>query len=293
MRKLFEKYRYSLILLRELVKTDFKLRYEGSFLGILWSALKPLMLFGVMYVVFVHFLRFGYTTDPITGEAVAIPFFAVALLLAIVLWNFFQETTSQAMTSIVSRGDILRKINIPKYVVVVSSSVSALINLGINLGVVLVFAIISGVQFGASALWIIPIILELYAFSLAVAMILAALYVRFRDLSHIWEIVMQAAYFATPIIYPISMIMAMNATAAKVLMLSPMTQIIQDARLMVVYDGNSVMQINEHTVWNTDVVWNTIHSPLVAIIPIVIVAVVSVIAVLYFRRASRRFTELV
>lgn len=104
---------------------------------------------------------------------------------------------------------------------------------------------------------------------------------------------MQAAYFATPIIYPISMIMAMNATAAKVLMLSPMTQIIQDARLMVVYDGNSVMQINEHTVWNTDVVWNTIHSPLVAIIPIVIVAVVSVIAVLYFRRASRRFTELV
>ncbi|MDR2523937.1 MAG: ABC transporter permease, partial [Candidatus Nomurabacteria bacterium] len=91
MKKFKEKYRYSLILLRELVKTDFKLRYEGSVLGMLWSALKPLLLFGVMYVVFVHFLKFG----------AGVPFFAAALLLAIVLWNFFQESTSQGMTAIV------------------------------------------------------------------------------------------------------------------------------------------------------------------------------------------------
>jgi ABC-2 type transport system permease protein len=218
----------------------------------------------------VHFLKFG----------AGIPFFAASLLLAIVLWGFFQETTSQGMTAIVGRGDILRKINIPKYIVVVSASVSALINLGINLVIVLIFALISGVELHWSMLVLVPVIIELYIFALSVAMILAALYVKFRDLSHIWEVIMQAAYFATPIIYPISMIMSINATAAKILMLSPMTQIIQDARHFVVYSG-------------TETVWNTIANPLLMIVPLILVAVVAVIAALYFRKASKRFTELV
>jgi ABC-2 type transport system permease protein len=174
----------------------------------------------------------------------------------------------------------LRKINIPKYVVVVSATVSALINLGINLVIVLIFALISGVQFGWSALLIVPIIIELYVFSLAVAMVLSALYVKFRDLSHIWEVIIQAAYFATPIIYPLSMIMAMNATAAKALLLSPMAQIIQDARHALIYDG-------------TETIWNTLGNPLMMVVPFVIVIVVAVFGFTYFRRASRRFTELV
>ena len=292
-KKLIARYRYSLILLRELVKTDFKLRYEGSTLGMMWSALRPLLLFGVMYVVFVHFLRFGHISDPVTGESVAIPFFAVALLLAIVLWNFFQETTSQGMMSIVSRGDILRKINIPKYIIVVSASISALINLGINLGVVLVFALISGVQFGPTILLIIPIIIQLYIFALAVAMILAALYVRFRDLSHIWDVIMQAMYFAMPIIYPISMVMAMSLTAGKIMLLNPMTQIIQDARLSVIYRGQEVVTINENISWVNNTTWNTIGNPFIAMIPIVIVFVILLCAIPFFRKSSKHFTELI
>ena len=293
MKKLIARYRYSLILLRELVKTDFKLRYEGSALGMVWSALRPLLLFGVMYVVFVHFLRFGFISDPVTGESVAIPFFAVALLLAIVLWNFFQETTIQGMMSIVSRGDILRKINIPKYTIVVSASVSALINLGINLGVVMIFAIISGVQFGPTILLIIPIVIQLYIFALAVAMILAALYVRFRDLSHIWDVIMQAAYFAMPIIYPISMVMAMSVNAGKVMLLNPMTQIIQDARLAVVHRGQDVITVNENISLTNYTTWNTIGNPLIAAIPIVIVAIILLCAIPFFKKSSKSFTELI
>lgn len=293
MKKLIARYRYSLILLRELVKTDFKLRYEGSALGMVWSALRPLLLFGVMYVVFVHFLRFGFISDPVTGESVAIPFFAVALLLAIVLWNFFQETTIQGMMSIVSRGDILRKINIPKYIIVVSASVSALINLGINLGVVMIFAIISGVQFGPTILLIIPIVIQLYIFALAVAMILAALYVRFRDLSHIWDVIMQAAYFAMPIIYPISMVMAMSVNAGKVMLLNPMTQIIQDARLAVVHRGQDVITVNENISLTNYTTWNTIGNPLIAAIPIVIVAIILLCAIPFFKKSSKSFTELI
>jgi len=270
LQKLREKYRYSTILLRELVKTDFKLRYEGSALGIVWSVLRPLMLFGVMYVVFVHFLKFG----------AGVPFFAVSLLLAIVLWSFFQETTSQGMRIIVDRGNILRKVNIPKYVLVVSASMSALINLGINLVVVSVFALLSGVEFTPAAFLIIPIIIELYIFALAVAMALSALYVKFRDIGHIWDVVMQAGYFATPIIYPLSMIIAMSPMAAKVILMSPMAQMIQDARSVLVYN-------------QTETVWNTFTFVPYMFIPIAIVVIITIIAVIYFRRASKYFTELV
>lgn len=269
-KKISERYRYSLILLKELVKTDFKLRYEGSVLGIVWSALKPLLLFSVMYMVFVHFLKFG----------AGIPFFAVSLLLAIVLWSFFQETTAQGMRAITGNGSILRKINIPKYVLVVSSSMSALINLGINLVIVLIFALINGVYFTPYAFLIIPIIIELYVFSLAVSMILSALYVKFKDIGHIWDVIMQAGYFATPIIYPLSMITAMSPIAAKALMMSPMAQMIQDARWAVVYQ-------------ETDTVWNLFNFVPYMFIPIVIVIIIAIIGTLYFRKSSKHFTELV
>jgi len=184
------------------------------------------------------------------------------------------------MRSIVDRGSILRKINIPKYVIVVSTSLSALINLGINLVIVLIFAIISGVHFTPMALLIIPLLIELYIFALAVAMILSALYVKFRDLAHIWDVVMQAMYFAMPVFYPLSMVMHMNMTAAKVMLLNPMAQIIQDARKVLTYN-------------QTETVWGLFNFVPYMLIPLVLVAVLAVIAVLYFRQASKRFTELV
>ena len=116
--KLKERYRYSFIVLKEMVRTDFKLRYQGSFLGIAWSVLKPLMLFCVMYVVFVKFLKFTDGT----------PTFPLVLLLGISLWNFFAEATNMGLTAIVGRGDILRKIHFPNYIIVVSATVGALIS---------------------------------------------------------------------------------------------------------------------------------------------------------------------
>lgn len=124
------------ILLKELVKTDFKLRYQGSVIGYLWSILKPLLLFLVMYLVFVRFLRFGD----------AIPHFAIALLLGITIWNFFGEATNMGMLSMVNRGDLLRKVNFSKQIIVFSVIANALINLLLSLIVVIVFAFINGVQ---------------------------------------------------------------------------------------------------------------------------------------------------
>lgn len=270
--KLISKYRYSWILLRELVKTDFKLRYQGSMLGMAWSVLKPLMLFAVMYVVFVRFLRFG----------AGIPHFAVSLLLAQTLWAFFQEATSQGMQAIVGRGDLLRKLKFPKYIVVVSSTVSALINLVISLFVVLIFMIVNGVEFRPIILLFPFVIIELYLFSLGVALLLSTLFVRFRDIGHIWDVIMQAWFYATPIIYPLTQLINVGwlSVAKLVLMLNPIAQIIQDARYLVVTT-------------QTETIWGLVGQQcwLLKLIPLLIIAIVLLVGVTVFRRRSPYFAE--
>ena len=270
--KLISKYRYSWILLRELVKTDFKLRYQGSMLGMAWSVLKPLMLFAVMYVVFVRFLRFG----------AGISHFAVSLLLAQTLWAFFQEATSKGMQAIVGRGDLLRKLKFPKYIVVVSSTVSALINLVISLFVVLIFMIVNGVEFRPTILLFPLVVVELYIFALGIAFLLSTMFVRFRDIGHIWDVIMQAWFYATPIIYPLTQLINVGwlSVAKLVLMLNPIAQIIQDARYLVVTT-------------QTETIWGLVGQQcwLLKLIPLLIIAIVLLVGVTVFRRRSPYFAE--
>ncbi len=257
------------ILLRELVVTEFKLRYQGSVLGYLWSLLKPLMLFTIMYIVFVHFLRFG----------AGIPHFAVALLLGIVMWTFFTEATNQGMQAIVARGDLIRKISFPKYIIVVAGTISALINLLLNLVVVVIFMVFDGVNFGWQALMFIPNLLLLYVFALSLAFLLAATYVKYRDVSHIWEVLLQAVFYATPIIYPLQMVMEFNAKAAQALMLSPIAVIFQNARAELVGHASVIT--------STEIFSN----PLWITLPYVVIFVTLIVAIVYFRKSQKYFAE--
>ncbi|MFZ2494395.1 MAG: ABC transporter permease, partial [Candidatus Saccharimonadales bacterium] len=211
-----QRYRYSMILLYRLVVTDFKIRYKGSVLGYIWTLLKPLALFTVMYIVFIHFLKFGADE----------PHFAVAMLLGIVLWNYFTEVTLNGMTAIVAKGDLMRKLFFPRYVIVVAGSFSAIINLFINLIVIAILIVINGVDIGFRSLLIIPVIIELFVFALSVAFLLSALYVKLRDINHIWELLLQVGFYATPIFYPVSMLMKYSIDAAKLSLLNPMAQIV-------------------------------------------------------------------
>src|SRR4029450_6514156 len=153
---LHRRYRYPAILLARLVRTDFKLRYHGSALGYLWSVLRPLFLFLVLYLVFAEFLKFGS----------GIPHFPQYLLLGIVLWNYFAEVTTNSISAIVGRGDLLRKIDFPKYVIILAGSFSAFINLLFNLAVLGVFMAIGRVHLSWDALLIFPLIAELFVFAL-------------------------------------------------------------------------------------------------------------------------------
>jgi ABC-2 type transport system permease protein len=256
------------ILLRELVVTDFKLRYQGSVLGYLWSILKPLFLFAILYIVFDKFLKLGRGIDH----------FPIYLLLGIVLWNFFTEATGLGLQSIVGRGDLIRKINFPKYIIVISGTISSLINLGINLVVVLIFMLITGVSLSFENLLIFPLIFELYIFALAIAFFLAAVNVKLRDIGYLWEIFLQAAFYATPIVYPLAMVISQSQLAAKLIMLNPVAQVIQDVRYVVVTHG-------------TVTIYQLISNKLIIAIPFVIVIVSVVIAASYFRRHSKNFAE--
>lgn len=267
-KKLKQRYRYSIILLRQLVITDFKIRYKGSVLGYVWTLLRPLALFAVLYVVFVNFLRIG-------GD---VPHYAVYLLLGVVFWNYFLEVTMNGVSAIVGKGDLLRKLSFPRYVVVVSGSFSALINLAVNLVVIAIFMVINAVPFTLNILWLIPIIIELFIFSLSIAFILSALYVRFRDINYIWEVVLQAGFYATPILYPITMVFTKSEFVAKLMMLNPLAQIIQDARhLAITNDALTIAGIY--------------GSSYARLIPLAIVVIFAVFGVFYFRKKSPSFAE--
>ena len=260
--------RKNMILLKELTKTDFKLRYQGSALGYLWAILRPLLMFAILYVVFSKILKFGDD----------IPHYSVYLLTGTVLWSFFSECTNQGIQAMVMRGDLIRKIRFPKYIVVVSSTLTAVINLLINVCVIIVFALINGVEPSVSWLMVPLFIVELYALSLGISFLLGAINVKYRDVASIWDVLIQALFYTAPIIYPISMAASMSPTAAKVLLLNPISQVIQYVRYNL---------ITKETVTT----WNYIDNTWLKLLPIAIIILLLIIGALYFRKKSRYFAE--
>lgn len=252
----------------ELVRTDFKLRYQGSILGYAWSLLRPLFMFAILYVVFVVAFPLGK----------GVPHYPVYLFAGIVFWNFFTEMTQQSLGSIVGRGDLIRKIRIPRWIIVLSSSISALINLGLNLIVLAVFMAINKVGVMGSIVWLPLILLELYLFALGVSLFLSAGFVRFRDLSYIWDVAIQAGFYLTPVLYPLSKIP--NVTLQKLILLNPMAQSLQDARFALVSHDKSVVT----TLRVFDGGWY-------AFIPIAIVILLLLSGLLYFKSQASSFAE--
>lgn len=266
--KLSQKYRYSLILLRELVLTDFKLRYQNSTLGYLWALLKPLFTFAIIYVFFVVVLGIG---KGVTN-------WGVALLLGIVLWTFFQEVVKQGLKSIVSNGGVIRKINFPKYIIVVSASLSAIINLLINLAVVVVFAVINHVEPSWSMLLIPLFIIELYVFGLGLAFLFSAVNVKFRDIGYIWDVLTQALFYGSAIMFPLNKVLEVSREGAILLLLSPITQAIQDARHF------GITATADTAITITDNVY-------IILAPYVVAVATFIFGAWYFKRRSPYFAE--
>jgi ABC-2 type transport system permease protein len=218
-------------LTRTLAATDWKVRFYGSALGYVWSLLRPLMLFGIVYFVFSYVVKAG----------AGVEHYGVILLLAMILYFFFSEVTGAGVTSMVDRESLLRKVGFPRAVVPLAVALVAAMNLALNLVVLAIFVVASGVQPRWTWLLLpIPLALMLI-FATGVAMLLSALYVRYRDVRPIWEVVLQALFYATPILYPIEAVIRHSETLAKIALMNPIAALIQESRHLLV-GGTSLTQ---------------------------------------------------
>jgi ABC-2 type transport system permease protein len=174
-----------------LARTEFKLRYFGSALGYVWSLMRPLLFFGVLYLFFTQIVKVGK----------GVPHYGVYLLTGIVLWNYFSEATGNAVTCLLQREALLRKIRFPRMVIPLSVSLTATFNLAMNFITVIVFALASGITPTIRWLEMIPIVAGFVVFATGIGMLLSALYVRYRDVQPIWEVVVQAWFYCSPVMY--------------------------------------------------------------------------------------------
>jgi ABC-2 type transport system permease protein len=179
-----------------IARSEFKLKFFGSALGYLWQVMRPLLLFGVLYVFFV----LVFHVDRAKGAAGHV--YGAQLLGSIVLFTFFGEATGGAVRSVVDRESLVRKIQFPRLAIPASVTLLAAFNLALNLVVVMIFAVIAGVR----PMWSwfeLPLIIAMLALlASGVAMLLSALFVRFRDISPIWEVFSQILFYASPVILP-------------------------------------------------------------------------------------------
>ncbi len=208
-----------------LAKTDFTLRYHGSFLGYAWAILKPLLMFSVMYFVF---------SSLFNPRNTGTEFYAIQLLIGIMMFTFFSEGTMSGMTSLLSKAQLVTKIYVPRWAIIIASTLNAAMIFVMNLIIVVIFAIIfqftpSLASLGVFAIASVYIYILIVAFSLMTAPLL----IKFRDLQMIWEVLISLLFYASPIIYPLS-ILPLNVQ--QVILISPIGFIIHFTKEALIND---------------------------------------------------------
>jgi len=250
-------------LTRELAVTNFKLKYTGSVLGYLWSLMKPLAYFGILYVIFVDIFHQKGSN------------FGLQLLVAIVIFTFFAECTSTSLGSVAGNAHLVRKAYFPLSALVVSQSVTALFTMAINLVLVVVIGVtFAHVHLGPETLAVPLLLVELYLLSLGVGMLLAAAFVFYRDLGHVWEVVTQLMLYAAGVVFPA---ISVPVRLRGLFYLDPLAQIIEDLR---------------HAIVTPDAAWS---ASLVGfpqyVLPLVLSVLVFVAGLVLFRRLTPLFAE--
>lgn len=207
-------------LFEELVKRDFKKRYKRTVLGILWSMLNPLLQLFVMTLVFGVFFA---------GDQ---PHYTVFVFSGLLVFNFFSESTTQGMSSLVANSGIYAKVRVPKYLFLLSQNVSSLLNFGITLAVFFAFALLDGIAFGPRFLLLVYPVLTLTAFNIGMGLVLSALFVFFKDVQYLYGILTRLIMWMSAIFYNVE---AFSQTAQRLFLLNPVFAHIHYFRLVVLH----------------------------------------------------------
>lgn len=206
-------------LFEELVKRDFKKKYKRTVLGMAWSILSPLLMLLVMRLVFTQFFGRGmdhYTTYLFCGNLV---------------FSYFNESTSQGMSSLMGNAGIFTKVNVPKYLFLFSKNVQTLINFGLTLCVFFVFCVLDGITFTWKFICLLYPICCLVLFNVGVGLILSALFVFFRDIQYLWSVFTQLLMYMSAIFYTID---SYSYTVQCLFLLNPLYLFIRYFRKIVI-----------------------------------------------------------
>lgn len=216
-------------LLMNLVSRDIKVRYRRSVLGMLWTVLNPLLMMVVITVVFSTLFKQNIENFPIY------------YLAGTLIFSFNSETTSNAMYSIIGNSSLMKKVYIPKYLFPFSKTVSGLVNIGFSLIAMFVVMFVLDVKFRPTLL-LLPIpIFYTFLFSSGLGLLLAAVTVFFRDVSHFYGVFVMAWTYFTPIFYPETIL---SAAAMKVMKFNPMYHYVNYMRELVLYGNFPEMKEN-------------------------------------------------
>jgi ABC-2 type transport system permease protein len=208
-------------LLWYIAKTEFRLKYQGSVFGYVWSLVSPLLLFGVLYLVFTRVVRFGND----------VPNYPAVLLLNIMLFQFFAESSSRCVFSIVQREDVVRKMEFPRLVIPLSIILAATFSLGLDMVVVVGFILATGVPVTTGWLFFPVMIIWIEAFTIGVSLLLSTLFVRFRDVAQIWTVVTRVMFYGSPVLFPITLF---PAGWKALLLLNPLAPLFTQSRVWIV-----------------------------------------------------------
>jgi ABC-2 type transport system permease protein len=216
-------WRRALHLTWTLAVSEFRLKFFGSVLGYFWQLGRPLLMFGVYYVVFTQVVNLGD----------AVKYYAPLLLAGIMMYQFFAEVTGASVGAVLGRENLVRKIHFPRIVIPLAVVLQSTFNLGVNMIAVGVFMGLQGVPVRLSWLAVVPALALLLLFVTGLSMLLSALFVRYRDVQPIWDVVVQATFYATPILYPIETVAdrsAFGGHIAQIIMCNPLAVIVQQIR---------------------------------------------------------------
>lgn len=208
-------------LIKELALSDFKLRYKGSLLGLLWSFLKPLLMLLILYFVFSLIIK------------LEIDNYILFLFLGIILWTFFMDSTVLSMSNVLSKGELIKKVYFPRKVLVISSCLNSFLNLLFSLLVFIIFLLLFKIKITIYFFLFIIILSLLFILSLGFSYLLSGLYVKYRDIDHLWGILLTIGFWVTPIVYSVDFVPKNYLT---LYMLNPLARIISYSRDLLIYN---------------------------------------------------------
>jgi len=283
----------------ELAISQFKLRYTQSVLGYLWSLIKPAMIFAITFFIFVDLFKINDGTQ----------FYGIQLLLGIVIWTFFSECTGASMQAIAGSAGLIRKAYFPRSILVIAASLSSIFTFIINLVIVFLIAVVlHQINISLRIVAVVPLLLELYVLALGISLFLSALFVQFRDVGHLWDVLMQLLFYGSGVMFSLTYVLQRLHLALQVgqkvatshpiylwivqlMSANPIMQTIEDMRhaLLTPQAPWTEMVVSGHLVAVHQVA--ALQSSWEVPVPFLVVLLIFTVGALTFRARARNFAE--